>query len=367
MVTTNQKFSLTSVGPNQMPKTISIAGQPGASGNKFYLHPASLVNAGQQQQQQITLTTSTTTSGGQSSGGTKSLQYLTPANIKFNFTGASTSGGQGPLPSNIIINDHGGNNIATGSANAMPTLLTTGTAGTVQQQQMQQSVGQGGNQQQQQRKTMNVYVDAEKRFLYTNNRGQFVAQLNPTKMVNIVPVQGGSGATSAGTGGQLQQQQQVLATSSSGNLNSNTKIITTTKGGGGGVSVSGVGGLQQLDGGTTRIVTQVQGQGGNTRQFQSVQRLRPIRNSTQQQLQNAIAKQVAAAAAAGQGGSASGSGGGEVRTLNRIVFQAAPGTGSSVTLGGEGTAQGGGGNGGSASATAGASGESSINVNAINR
>lgn len=372
VVSGSQKFSLTSVGGNAMTKTISIAGQPGSTGNKFYIHSASLLNSttGQQQQQQQQITLSSAGGGGGQTGSTKSLQYLTPANIKFNFTGATAGGaaaGQvqdiksiltSSLGSNIIINEHGSNNLvgAASSGAALPTLLTAGGAAVTQQQQQQQGVV--GAQQQPTRKTMNVYMDADKRFLYTNNRGQFVAQLNPSaKMVNIVPVQqqqGIGGGAGTATGGQLHQQhQQVLATSSPSGLNSNnTKIITTTKGGV----------VQQtvLDG-SNRIVS------GGARGFPTVQRLRSIRNSggqqqqqhQQHQLQGAIAKQVVA-------GNAN-----EVRTFNRVLIQSSHA--ANVAMGGDpnggGTGAGSASPGGTAGTVGGGGGggEANINLNAINR
>lgn len=346
----NHKFSLTPVGANAtMAKTISIAGQPGGTGNKYYFHTTSVPQ--NQQQQQITLTSGgqgqsqSVTTGGQQQVSTKSLQYLTPANIKFNFSSGATAGsaaGQTQdiksilASSNIILNDHGTSNMVQANA--------TGSSASATGQQ----IVSGQNQSQQQRKTMNVFVDGEKRFLYTNNRGQFVAQLNPTKMVNIVPVGGGgTGTTSAGTTG---QPQQVLATgntnpSSTGTttvLNSNTKIITTSKG--------------------TTVQQQQSGSPMSTRGFQTVQRMRPVRNSTQQQqLQNAIAK---------HNSQASGGGGGnEVRTFNRILIQpSAQGTGigggdpNGSGGGGAGTQTTQGGSGGKGGG--GAGGESSINVNA---
>lgn len=290
-VATNHKFSLTAVGGNNMSKTISIAGQPGSTGNKFYIHSTSLMNATQQQQQssqqqqQITLTTS---AGHQS--GTKAVQYLTPANIKFNLmttAGGSAGGGAGQaqdiksilasqLPSNIIINDHPGNNIVAGSS---PSAQGQSQTVTVQQQG-------------QRPKTMNVFVDGEKRYLYTNNRG-LVAQLNPTKMVNIVPVTGGAAGAAS---------QQAAA----GGLNSNTKVITTTT-------------TKAVLEGSNRIIGHSQQPG---RSFQTVQRLRTIRNSSHPTSQ-------------GQVVTATGAGGSEVRTFNRILIQSAPGagTGTSVSIG----------------------------------
>lgn len=341
--TTNHKFSLTPVNANTMTKTISIAGQPVTTGNKFYM---SLVNSQQQahpQSQQITLTNA---SGGQQVG-TKSLQYLTPANIKFNLMTTSGQGAGGAagqaqdiksilassLPSNIIINDHPGNNL----------------------QQQGQSVAGGASQQQQQQ--------VQKRYLYTNNRGQFMAQLNPAKMVNIVPVQASSGAGGAvnvsGGGGHLQQQQQVLSAATGSN--SNTKIITTTKG------------VQQavLDS-SGRILSTTQATAGG-RGFQPVQRLRTIRNPVQQQQQQQVVT-------SGGGGTTTNSAG-EVRTFNRILIQSAPGAGAGATVSIGGGAESGGNAGSGSAATAGGSGGgsgggkgssggatvSSINVNAINR
>lgn len=328
---TNHKFSITPVGPNALTKTISISGQPGATGNKFYIHSTSLMNAAQQQQQQQQITL-TSTGGGQP--GTKALQYLAPANINFKLMTPAGSAGAGgaagqaqdiksilasSLSSNIIINDHPGNNIVTG-----------GGASSGQQQAQHQTVSV--QQQGQRPKTMNVFVDGEKRYLYTNNRGQFVAQLNPAKMMNIVPVTAAGGVSAS-------QLSSSSSMGGSGSLNSNTKIITT----------KGV----QLDN-SNRIISSATAVGGGspgmptTRGFQTVQRLRAIRNSGQQQQQQ---QQHISHLTGGVGNSGSASTG-EVRTYNRILIQSAPGagTGTSVTIGGGG---GGDPNGGASSTSAG--------------
>lgn len=186
--------------PNALQKPISIIGTTPGGTNKFYINTTNLINQQQASSSGGTILTNSSSTqmmagpkpGIQELLSNKTLQWSTigSPNIKFNVMTTGNATGNNPnshqgtttadlrniiagsMQSNIIINNDKG---ATSSSVATPTLIT----------------GSPAQQQQRSKAAMNVFMNSEKRFLYTNNQGQIVAQINP-KMVNIVPVQGNS-------------------------------------------------------------------------------------------------------------------------------------------------------------------------------